>query len=146
MIHTMNDLITQVTVSEDDLDPHAAFGMVADDRAGAAVLFTGTVRNHAPGKTGVSHLEYEAYSEQVVDKIMEIVNDARERWDIYHVVVEHRTGVVAVGGVSVVVAVSSAHRGDSFGAGQFIIDELKHRVPIWKKEHWPGGAEWVEGA
>ncbi|MDH5502921.1 MAG: molybdenum cofactor biosynthesis protein MoaE [Acidimicrobiia bacterium] len=60
--------------------------------------------------------------------------------------VEHRTGVVEVRGVSVLVAVSSAHRGAAFDSARYIIDELKKRAPIWKKEHWPGGAEWVEGA
>jgi molybdopterin synthase catalytic subunit len=63
-----------------------------------------------------------------------------------HVTVAHRTGRVNVGEPSVVVAVSSAHRGDAFEAARFIIDELKERAPIWKKEHWSGGAEWIEGA
>lgn len=137
---------TRITISEDPLDPALAYSAVADDRAGASVLFTGMVRNHAPGKTDVTHLEYEAYGEQVTAKIGEIVAEARQQWDVLHIVVEHRTGSVPVGGASVVVAVSSAHRGDSFEAGRFVIDELKVRVPIWKKEHWPGGAEWVEGA
>ncbi len=139
-------LRTRVAISADPLDPAAAYVEVADERAGASVLFTGMVRNHAPGKTDVTHLEYEAYAEQVVPKIESVVTEARGRWDILHVVVEHRTGSVDVGGTSVVVAVSSAHRGDSFEAARYIIDELKHRVPIWKKEHWPGGAEWVQGA
>ncbi len=144
----MNDssLRTRVAISTDALDPVAAYAEVADGRAGASVLFTGTVRNHAPGKTDVTHLEYEAYAEHVTPKIDSVVSEARDRWDILHVVVEHRTGSVDVGGVSVVVAVSSAHRGDAFEAARYIIDELKHRVPIWKKEHWPGGAEWVQGA
>ncbi len=137
---------TRVAISADALDPVAAYAEVADERAGASVLFTGTVRNHAPGKTDVTHLEYEAYAEQVTPKIESVVSDARDRWDVLHVVVEHRTGSVDVGGVSVVVTVSSAHRGDAFEAARYIIDQLKHRVPIWKKEHWPGGAEWVQGA
>ena len=59
---------------------------------------------------------------------------------------EHRVGTVAVGEPTVVVAVSSAHRADAFEAARYLIDELKARAPIWKKEHWPGGSEWVEGA
>ncbi|MDH3307301.1 MAG: molybdenum cofactor biosynthesis protein MoaE, partial [Acidimicrobiia bacterium] len=103
-------------------------------------------RNHSPGKSNVDHLEYEAYAEQVTDKISGIIAEARREWDVLHVVAQHRVGVVAVRGVSVLVAVSSVHRGDAFNAARYIIDELKKRVPIWKKEHWPGGADWVEGA
>jgi len=141
-----HDVRTRVEVTERDLDPSAAHSEVADQRAGAVVVFTGVVRNHSPGKTDVSHLEYEAYGDHVVGKIEEIVAEARRRWDILHVVVEHRTGTVALGGVSVVVAVSAAHRDMAFEAARHLIDELKHRAPIWKKEHWPGGADWVEGA
>ena len=144
----MNDetLRTRVGISADPLDPAAAYAEVADDRAGATVLFSGTVRNHSAGKTDIDHLEYEAYAEQVEEKIDEIIAEARREWDVLHVVAEHRTGVVEVRGVSVLVAVSSVHRGAAFDCARYIIDELKKRAPIWKKEHWPGGAEWVEGA
>lgn len=119
---------------------------VADARAGATVVFTGTVRNHAPGKSDVSSLEYEAYPEHVEAKIAEVVAEAVEKWPILRIAVEHRVGVLAVGDVAVCVAVSTAHRDAAFDAARYVIDELKHRVPIWKKEHWSGGAEWVEGA
>ncbi len=144
----MNDetLRTRVGISADPLDPAAVYTEVADHRAGATVLFSGTVRDHSEGKTDIDHLEYEAYAEQVSEKINIIIEEARREWDVLHVVAEHRTGVVSVGGVSVLVAVSSVHRGEAFDCGRYIIDELKKRVPIWKKEHWPGGAEWVEGA
>jgi len=110
------------------------------------VVFLGTVRDHSPGKAGVTHLEYEAYAEQVTGKIGEIVAEAADRWPLLRVVVEHRTGQVEVGESSVGVAVSSAHRAEAFEAARYLIDELKQRAPIWKKEYWPGGAEWVEGA
>jgi len=144
----MNDetLRTRVGLSADPLDPAAVYAEVADDRAGATVLFSGTVRNHSPGKSDIDHLEYEAYAEQVVEKIHVIVEEARREWDVLHIVTEHRTGVVGVQGVSVLVAVSSVHRGEAFDAARYIIDELKKRAPIWKKEHSPGGGEWVEGA
>ncbi len=144
----MNDetLRTRVGISADPLDPAAVYSEVADSRAGATVLFSGTVRDHSDGKTDIDHLEYEAYAEQVAGKINIIIDEARREWDVLHVVTEHRTGVVSVGGVSVLVAVSSVHREEAFDCGRYIIDELKKRVPIWKKEHWPGGAEWVEGA
>lgn len=137
---------TKLLISADPLDVADIAASIASPASGASVVFTGTARDHAPGKTDVTHLDYEAYPEQVEAKIAEIVADARERWPIMHVTVAHRTGRVNVGEPSVVVAVSSAHRGDAFEAARFIIDELKERVPIWKKEHWSGGAEWIEGA
>ena len=117
---------------------------VADPGAGGTVLFTGTVRDHSPGREGVSKLEYEAYGSVVEDKIAQIVADAIARWPIVKAAAVHRTGTLEIGESAVMVAVSSAHRSDAFPAARFIIDELKARAPIWKKEHWPGGAEWVE--
>ena len=132
-----------VRVGPEPIDPGATVARVGDPGSGATTLFLGTVRDHAPGKAGVTHLEYEAYAEVVEGKIAEIVAEARDHWDLTRVVVEHRTGVVGVGEASVAVAVSSAHRAEAFAAARYVIDALKHRVPIWKKEHWPGGAEWV---
>jgi len=132
-----------VRVGPDPIDPGAVVARVVDPAAGATTLFLGTVRDHAPGKTAVTHLEYEAYSGVVEAKIDEIVAEARDHWDLCRVTVEHRTGTVVVGEPSVAVAVSSAHRAEAFAAARYVIDELKHRVPLWKKEHWPGGAEWV---
>ena len=137
---------TKLLISADPLDVADIAASIASPASGASVVFTGTARDHAPGKTDVTHLDYEAYPEQVEAKIAEIVADARERWPIMHATVAHRTGRVNVGEPSVVVAVSSAHRGDAFEAARFMIDELKERAPIWKKEHWSGGAEWIEGA
>jgi molybdopterin synthase catalytic subunit len=137
---------SRVAVKDQALDPGALLGEVGDPSAGAVVLFLGTARDHSKGKTGVTHLEYEAYPGVVVEKIDELVAAAIDKWDLVAVVVEHRVGEVAVGQPSVAVAVSSAHRDAAFEAGRFLIDELKARAPIWKKEHWPGGGEWVEGA
>lgn len=133
-------------VSDREIVPADIYTEIQDVRAGASVVFTGTVRNHAPGKTDVSHLEYEAYPEQVEAKIGEVIEEAVARFPVLAVTVEHRVGSLAVGEVAVCVGVSSAHRREAFESARYIIDELKERVPIWKKEHWPGGAEWVEGA
>ncbi len=141
-----SDVPIRVAVSEEPIDPAALYGEVQDDRAGATVVFTGTVRNHAPGKADVSHLEYEAYPEHVVAKLSEVVDEAAQRWPLLRTTAVHRIGSLSVRDVAVCVAVSSAHRADAFEAARYIIDELKQRVPIWKKEHWAGGAEWVEGA
>lgn len=136
----------RVTVDEAPIDAAALLADVGNSAAGAVVLFLGTVRDHSDGKTGVTHLEYEVYPEHVEPKITEIVNEACQQWPLLSVGVEHRSGKVMVGEASVAVAVSSAHRADAFGAARFIIDELKVRAPIWKKEFWPGGAEWNQGS
>ena len=133
-------------MSAEPLDVTEHHGFVADPAAGCSIVFTGTVRDHAPDKTDVSHLEYEAYAGVVEAVIAEVVSEARERWPIIHVAVSHRTGTLEVGEPAVVVAVSAAHRVEAFEAARYLIDEVKARAPIWKKEHWPGGAEWVQGA
>ena len=94
----------------------------------------------------MTHLEYEAYSEVVIGRIEELVSLAADKWELVAVAVEHRIGTVSIGQPSVAVAVAAVHRDAAFEAGRFLIDELKARAPIWKKEHWPGGSEWVEGA
>lgn len=138
--------VCRVLVSDRPIDGADLTQEVADSQSGATVLFLGTVRDHSPGKTGVTHLEYEAYREQVEAKISAVVAEAGGRWSINRAAVEHRIGRVDVGGVSVGVAVSSAHRADAFAAARYIIDQLKAKAPIWKKEHWDGGEQWSEGA
>ena len=133
-----------VSVSDEPIDSTEMLRFVADASAGCSVLFTGTVRNHSPGRDGVSKLEYEAYGNVVEDKITDIVVDAMDQWPLIRVAAVHRTGSLDIGESAVMVAVSSAHRSDAFPAARFIIDELKSRAPIWKKEHWRSGAEWVE--
>jgi len=136
----------RVKVGDGVIDATALVDSVRRPDSGATVLFLGTVRDYSEGKTGVTHLEYETYAEMVEPKITEIVSDAGGRWRVLSVAVEHRSGVVEVGEVSVAVAVASVHRADAFEAARFIIDELKERAPIWKKEFWPGGAEWSRGS
>lgn len=137
---------SHVRVTGDELDPAALLAAVGRHDAGAQVVFVGSVRDHSDGRSGVTHLVYEAYVEHVEGRIREIVTEARERWPLLSVAVEHRIGRVGLGHPSVVVAVSSAHRGDAFAGGRYLIDELKSRAPIWKQENWPGGTEWIEGA
>ncbi|MEN8114950.1 MAG: molybdenum cofactor biosynthesis protein MoaE [Actinomycetota bacterium] len=132
-----------ISVSPDPIDPGRVVDAVSAPDAGAVVLFVGTVRDHSPGRDGVTHLEYEAYDEQVGEKIAEVVAEVRDRWPVSAVAAVHRVGELAVGEITIAVAVSSPHRGDAFPAGRYLIDEIKARAPIWKKEHWPGGAEWV---
>ncbi len=113
---------------------------------GAVVLFSGTVRDHAEHRTDVTLLEYEAYDAHVVPKLAVIEQDIRRRFDeIGRVALLHRVGPLQLGEVSVVVAVSSAHRPAAFEAARFGIDALKATVPIWKRETWSGrggGTDW----
>lgn len=110
---------------------------------GAVVTFSGTARDHAEGRDGVERLEYEAYEEQVVPRLDEIVAEARRRWpDVGRMVLLHRVGVVPIGESSVFVVASSPHRATAFEAARFGIDTLKATVPIWKRETWSGGESW----
>ncbi|MHB8244397.1 MAG: molybdenum cofactor biosynthesis protein MoaE [Acidimicrobiales bacterium] len=110
---------------------------------GAVVGFSGVVRDHAEGRTGVTAIEYEAYEEHVLDRFAALTSAARTSWpDLGRIVVWHRHGLVLTGESSVVTAVSSPHRAEAFDACRYLIDTLKATAPIWKREHWPGGAEW----
>ena len=140
------DAVIRVRVGETEIDPSALVEEVGRPDSGATVLFLGTVRDHSDGRDGVTHLVYEAYIEHVEARIREVCEAAAEKWPILSSAVEHRVGRVDLGRPSVAVAVSTAHRADAFGAGEYIIDELKSRAPIWKQENWPGGQEWIEGA
>jgi molybdopterin synthase catalytic subunit len=110
---------------------------------GASVTFSGTARDHAEGRPGVTALEYEAYASQVEPRLRDIADEARRRWpDLGRLVLLHRTGPLAIGESSVLVAASAPHRGEAFEAARFLIDTLKATVPIWKKETWEGGEDW----
>ncbi len=139
----LTDPSDTVAVGPDPIDPTAILAAVTHPGCGAVVLFLGTVRDHSPGISGVTHLEYETYGEMVEEKIAEIVSEVREKWPVERLAAVHRVGELGVGEITVAVAASSPHRADAFEAGRYLIDELKRRAPIWKKEHWPGGAEWV---
>ena len=135
-----------IAVKDTPLDVDAVRRRVAHPGAGAEVVFTGVVRDHSPGHEGVTHLEYEAFLERVEDVLRTVATEALERWGLTGIAIEHRVGRCDVGEPTVVVAASAAHRGEAFEAARYGIDELKARAPIWKKEYWPGGEEWSEGA
>jgi molybdopterin synthase catalytic subunit len=110
--------------------------------AGAINVFIGTVRSKTAEKK-VIRLEYEAYEAMAILELKKIIEKAKEKWMIKGWAISHRVGALNVGDVAVVVAVSTAHRKESFETCQFIIDSLKQTVPIWKKEVFDGGEEWV---
>jgi molybdopterin synthase catalytic subunit len=125
----------------------AALDWAVRPECGAVVTFTGTVRDHAEGRSGVSRLEYEAYDTQVLPVLTEIAADVRRRWpDVGRVALLHRVGEVDLGAVSVVVVVSAPHRGEAFEAAKHAIDTLKRTVPIWKREFWDGQQAWGLGS
>jgi molybdopterin synthase catalytic subunit len=136
----------RVRVSPRPIDPRALVSEVSGPPSGAVALFLGTVRDHSPGRQGITHLKYEAYETHVVDRIEEIVEEAMARWPLNGVVVEHRIGRVELTEASVAVAVACAHRAEAFEAARYLIDELKSRAPIWKKEVWPDGEAWSAGS
>jgi molybdopterin synthase catalytic subunit/molybdopterin converting factor small subunit len=109
--------------------------------AGAVILFLGTVREHSRGRH-VDHLEYEAYESLARSEMARIAQHAVDRWGVW-IAMTHRLGTLAIGEISVAIAVAAPHRRDAFEAGRFAIDTLKQTVPIWKKEFWAGGAEWI---
>ncbi len=106
--------------------------------AGAAVLFLGKVRDHSQGKQ-VLYLEYEAYEAMAEQMIQELINKAKALWPVDQVRVQHRLGKVGLGEIAVLIEVQSAHRDEAYQASRFLIEEIKHKVPIWKKEYFADG-------
>ena len=107
------------------------------------MLFLGTVREFT-GNIQTASLEYEAYPEMALQMLRQLDQEARERWTLVEISMVHRTGHLRLGDIAVAVAVSSAHRTEAFEAGQWLLDTLKQRVPIWKKELYSdGNTEWV---
>jgi len=125
------------------LDVAAASSWVGRPDCGATVVFTGTARDHAEGRVGVTALEYEAYEEHALPRLEAISDEVRGRWpQVGRVALHHRVGEVQVGDAAVVVAVATPHRAEAFDAARWAIDTLKATVPIWKKEHHAGGESW----
>lgn len=136
-----------LALTADELPVGQIYDWAVTPECGAVVLFSGTVRDHAEGRTDVVALEYEAYEEAVVPAFTRIVEELRTRHPgARRVAILHRTGRLGLGESSVVVAVSSAHRPVAFDAARFAIDALKQSAPIWKKEIWRDGADWGTGA
>lgn len=137
------DADTWVALTADPLPATAAHDWAIRPDCGAVVLFTGTVRDHAEGRPGVSKLTYEAYAEQVEPKLTEIADAARVRWpDVGRIAMLHRIGPLELTDAAVVVVASAPHRGEAFEAARWCIDTLKATVPIWKKESWADGEDW----
>lgn len=127
----------------EEIDLSEILNAVRDPAGGGTVLFIGTTRNQSEGRTVLS-LEYEAYAAMALRMMEEIAAEAKERWDLCRTAMVHRVGKVGIGEASVAIAVSAPHRKEAFEACRFCIDRLKQNVPIWKKEWFADGGEWVE--
>jgi molybdopterin synthase catalytic subunit len=128
------------------LDPEALKARLPQSSAGACVTFEGWVRDHNEGDA-VTALEYEAHEPIAVAEGRKILAEAEQRFDVVAVHCEHRVGKLEIGDCAVWVGVSAAHRGAAFDACRYVIDEVKRRVPIWKKEYYRDGATgWVNCA
>ena len=123
----------------DDLDLE---NEVSTDADGAVIVFRGVARRRSRGRD-VVHLEYEAYPEMAEKVLAQIGDEIKGRWPVSRVAIVHRTGVLEIGQASVVIAVSAPHRGEAFEATRYAIDRLKEVVPIWKKEVWSDGSQWI---
>jgi molybdopterin synthase catalytic subunit/molybdopterin converting factor small subunit len=129
-------------LSEEPLSLDAVVDEVRSEEAGAIATFIGTTRVHSRGRT-VERLEYEAYAGMAEKVMAEIAEELKSRYDVREIAIHHRTGTVDIGESSVVIAVSAAHRQDALAACRDAIDTLKQQVPLWKKEIYEGGEEWI---
>lgn len=136
-----------IGLTDQELPVAAAYEWSVLPSCGAVVLFSGTVRDHAEGRSDVQHLTYEAYEQQVEPVFASIVTELRSRWpETGRVVLLHRTGQLGLEESSVIAVVSAPHRPEAFEAARYAIDALKASAPIWKHEVWADGADWGTGA
>ncbi|MGH1363659.1 MAG: molybdenum cofactor biosynthesis protein MoaE [Calditrichia bacterium] len=131
-----------IEITAEPIDVNKIIAAASRDDCGGLSVFLGTVRNHSYGKE-VQRLEYEAYPAMAGKMIQRIIDEITERWDVRAAAVSHRTGILDIGDVAVVIAVASPHRADAFEACQYTIDRLKQIVPIWKKEVAVDGETWL---
>lgn len=131
-----------IEITDKPIDVQKIISAAERDDCGGLSVFLGTVRNHSHGKE-VERLEYEAYPAMAGKMIQRIIDEISERWDIRAAAVSHRTGILSIGDVAVVIAVASPHRKAAFEACQYTIDRLKEIVPIWKKEVAVDGETWI---
>lgn len=130
-------------ISDSTIDPHQLRKSLFDDAAGAYVGFEGWIRNENEGQR-VLRLEYEVYEPLAISEGISVIEEARQKFPLLHAECVHRSGLLEIGECAVWVGVTSAHRDEAFSACRYIIDEVKVRLPIWKKEYYVDGhSGWV---
>jgi molybdopterin synthase catalytic subunit len=135
-------MIVDIQISANTLDVQQCIDRVMSPDCGGIDVFIGTVRNVTKGKT-VLRLEFEAYEKMAISELDKIAKSTLAKWPVQKLLIHHRTGVLQIGEIPVVIAVSAAHRDAAFEACRYIIDTLKQTVPIWKKEIFEDGEVWV---
>lgn len=133
---------TQITISNKPLNIESCIDWVMSPQSGGIDVFIGTVRDSTKGKS-VIRLEFEAYEPMALKEMEKITAQAFEKWPVQKLLIHHRIGILEVGEVPVIIAVSCAHRDAAFEACRYVIDTLKQTVPIWKKEIFEDGEVWV---
>nr|WP_294796287.1 molybdenum cofactor biosynthesis protein MoaE [uncultured Mucilaginibacter sp.] len=133
---------TNIKISPSTLNVQECAEWVMSPDSGGIDLFIGTVRNATKGKA-VTRLEFEAYETMALREMERIAAKAIEKWPVQKILIHHRTGVLQIGEIPVIIAVAAAHRAAAFDACRYIIDTLKETVPIWKKEIFDDGEVWV---
>jgi molybdopterin synthase catalytic subunit len=132
-----------IKIVAEPIDTAAVLESVQSVTSGAAVLFVGSTRKMTAGRE-TTKLNYDCYESMAIQKMQELADQARAKWPVDNISVVHRVGTVELGEASIAIAVSSAHRAASFSAAEWLIDEIKKQVPIWKQEFWADGAtEWI---
>jgi molybdopterin synthase catalytic subunit len=129
-------------LTEEPVSLDAVVQEVASEEAGAIATFSGTARRHSRGRV-VSYLDYEGYEGMAEEMMEKLADSLKERYEVQEIAIHHRVGRVQLGEPSVVIAVSAAHRADALAACKDAIDILKVDVPLWKKEVYEGGEEWI---
>lgn len=129
-------------ISKEPINTQSVIDKVVQREAGAITTFIGTVRELTYGKKTL-YLVYEAYESMAVKKLAQIGDEIEERWEGSKVAITHRVGKLDITDVAVVIAVSTPHRADAYEANRYAIERIKEIVPIWKKEHWEDGQEWI---
>jgi molybdopterin synthase catalytic subunit len=129
-------------ITDQPISLESLVNTVTRPSSGAIATFLGVVREQTRGRQ-VRYLEYEAYREMAIPKMREIAEEIRRKWEVDEIAMVHRIGHLVIGEASVAIAVSAPHRHQALAACAYAIDRLKETVPIWKKEVWTDGEEWV---
>ena len=138
----VEDKMDLLYISHTELIPEEIINAVGADDAGAINVFIGTVRNATKGRD-VQYLEFEAYEPMALKEMQKIVATTKQKWPVVEMAIHHRVGKLEIGDIPVVIAVATAHRQHGFDACEYAIDTLKKTVPIWKKEIFTDGEQWV---
>jgi len=134
----------RASILTSEIDPASLIEEVSSPQSGAISVFLGTVREVNEGRS-VSAIEYSAYKAMASTELERILDEAEARFAVSAVIVEHRIGLLGLGDVSVAIAAAHAHRAPALDCTRYVIEEIKKRVPIWKKEHYADGTrEWVD--